>query len=187
MKNNYSMRIRSAITLTVAFSLILSGVYFAWLSPVNEYPNYKEIARTSTGLQAGATSQLTFDTVAGKKVSFSADASYYQPTDEHGQPLNPPSFSIKLYDPSGEIIMNHENVVYTFTNAISIENSGTYKIEITNKNNSTTVINAYVQDVSAPTTRPLEPVGHWFIFMALPIIGLGIWFAIVKIEVKPSD
>jgi len=180
------MRTKSAITLTVAFSLILSGVYFAWLSPVNEYPNYKEIARTSTGLEAGATSQLTFDTVAGKKVSFSADASYYQPTDEHGQPLNAPSFSIKLYNPSGEIIMNQENVAYTFTNAITTENSGTHKIEITNKNNSTISINAYVQDVSTPSTRPLEPVGHWFIFMAVPIIGLGIWFAIVKIEVKST-
>ena len=188
MKNNYSMRIRSAITLTVAFSFILSGVYFAWLSPINQYPNYQEIARTNTGLQAGNSTQLGFEVEKGKKITFSADASYYQPTDEHGQPLSPPTFSVKVYNPDGEMIRNQENVVYSFSNqAITIGNSGTYKMEITNEGKNAFVINAYVQDVSINPTRPLEPIGHWFIFMALPVVGLGIWFAIVRVEAKPND
>ncbi|CDI04955.1 hypothetical protein [Candidatus Nitrosotenuis uzonensis] len=48
------------------------------------------------------------------------------------------------------------------------------------------MINVNVNELK-DSTRPLEPIGHWFIFMGLPIVGLGIWFAIVKMETKPND
>lgn len=187
MKNNYSMRIKSAITLTIAFSFILSGVYFAWLSPLNEYPNYLEIARISSTIRPGQTASLTFDSDAGKKVAYSFDGYYYDTG--HGIPSLPPTFSSVIYNPSGELIHTYESLTnYLPQQTITIRDSGTYKIEITNSNsnNGTAQINAYVQEMKPPT-RPLEPVGHWFIFMALPVVGLGIWFAIVKIEIKPED
>lgn len=180
------MRIKSAITLTVAFSFLLSGVYFAWLSPLNEYSNTQEIARSSSLLKPQETSQLSFDVESEKKISYNIDASFQ--TYDQSSPFFPPTFSIKVFNPSGEIIRVHENVANVYSpQAITTKDSGTYKMEITNISNSTfsAWINAYVQEIKPPNpTRHLEPVGHWFIFMALPIIGLGIWFAIVKVEPK---
>jgi len=185
MKTNYSMRIRSAITLTISFSLILSGVYFAWLSPLNEYPNYQEITRLSNLLKPGETSQMTFDVESGKKISYYFDSSYqnYNGT----VPSTSPTFSVKVYDPNGEVIGIYEKIAYNLSQqTITVKNSGSHKIEITNIDSNTILVSSTIQEIKN-LTRPLEPVGHWFIFMALPIIGLGIWFAIVKIEMKSND
>ena len=188
MKNNYSMRIRSAISLTVAFSLILSGVYFAWLSPINEYPNYLELGRISTVLDPEKSSSLMFEGKRGMTITYGFDTPYQQ-YNEKGEPLSPNiSFSLKLYNPDGKVVRSHENVILVANSqSIPLEDSGTYRLELTNDKNQTVLVNLYVQDISKNIQRPLEPVGHWFIFMALPIIGLGIWFAIVKIETKPED
>lgn len=185
MKNNYSMRIKSAITLTVAFSFLLSGVYFAWLSPLNEYPNYREIIRTSSLVKPGETSQLTFEIEQEKNISYYFDASYQ--LYEGSTPSSPPEYSIKIYDPSGQIIQSYDKVAYNLSQqTISVQIPGTYKIEITNIDKTAILINSTIQEIKDPN-RPLEPLGHWFIFMALPVVGLGIWFAIVKVEAKPSD
>ena len=180
------MRIKSAITLTIAFSLILSGVYFVWLSPLNQYPDVRSILSQSIALRPQETSQMTFDVEAGKKINYDFYANY-QVYDGNPTPQTSPLFSIKVYNPSGQVIQIYEMVAYNLSHqTITVKDSGTHKIEVTNIDTNAILVNANVNEVK-DATRPLEPLGQWFIFMALPIIGLGIWFAIVKIEPKPND
>lgn len=179
------MRIKSAISLTIAFSFILSGIYFAFLSPLYEYPNIQTILSQSIVLKPQDTSQLTFEGKAGMEINYDLNASYQLSTDQ--APPTSPSFSVKVYGPDGQVIQVYDKVAnYVALQKITVKDSGTHKIEVTNVDTIPMMINVNVNELKDPT-RPLEPIGHWFIFMGLPIVGLGIWFAIVKIEAKLND
>ena len=180
------MRTRSAISLTIAFSFILSGVYFAWLSPVNPYPDTRQIMTQSIALGPQETSQITFEGKAGMKINYDFNAGY-QVYDSLNTIQTYPLFSVKVYNPDGKVIQIYEKVASNVSaQFVTINESGMQKIEITNADTKAISVSVNIWEVK-DATRPLEPVGHWFIFLALPIIGLGIWFAIVKIEPKPID
>jgi len=175
------MRIKSAISLTIAFSFILSGIYFAFLSPLNEYQNMQSLLSQSIVLRPQDTSQLTFDAKVEKEINYDLNASYQILSTEPSPPTSP-SFSVKVYGPNGQVVQVYDKVAnYVANQKITVKDSGTYRIEVTNIDTIPMMINVNVNELKDPT-RPLEPVGHWFIFMGLPIVGLGIWFAIVKVE-----
>jgi len=180
------MRIKSAISLTIAFSFILSGIYFAFMSPLNEYPNMQSILSQSIVLKPQDTSQLTFEAESQREVSYDLNASYQVLSTEPTPPTSP-SFSVKVYGPDGQVIQVYDKVAnYVAQQKITVKDSGTHKIEVTNIDTIPMMLNVNVNEIKEPT-RPLEPIGHWFIFMGLPIVGLGIWFAIVKLETKQND
>jgi len=144
----------------------------------------QSILSQSIVLKPQDTSLLTFEAKAEKKINYDFYASY-QVLSTEDTITTAPSFSVKVYGPDGQVIQVYEKIANNLSlQTITVKDSGTHKIEVTNIDTTAMMINVNINELKE-ATRPLEPIGHWFIFMGLPIIGLGIWFAIVKMETKP--
>jgi len=181
-----TMRTSGAVALTLASVLLLSGLWCMLLSPTSTYPEtrsnfYDHISIDGLGNWSYTVNVQIGDTLFG---SLDGVRVYDSPADASAK-----TFSIRVYDPEGNVVWSQTNVTYTYFNVESPK-SGVMRVEI--RNPSTQAIECNIQvTVSAKVIyRPLEPGGQWLSLISLPVFGFGIWasglFAIIQKKEKKA-
>ena len=86
-------------------------------------------------------------------------------------------FNVDIYNPDGNIVTpvySEANVSYSYF-IIDIFKSGSYRLEVQNREQNAVEFRVQITVHSKVTVRPLEPLGQWLSLVSLPIYGLGIW------------
>lgn len=181
------LKVTGAFVLTLAFIVLISGIWCYALSPTMDYTKYIDHYQYSPSIEGLASRSITFSAEKDETIDVSI-----------GSVSVPPPFpsmkvdkfivegesriDVKVYDPDGELIWQELNVTYSHFRS-KVLKSGSYTLEIKNLGVETITIQIYVSRSLKTSIRPLEPAGQWLSLISLPIFGFGIWmFAIERKE-----
>ena len=155
-----------AVALTLAFVVLISGVWCIALSPTTDHTHIKERYHYSLSIGGLASKSVTFTAEGDETIEGSVGLTVSIPRGE--------AFDFYIFDPEGELIWQDLNITYTFFHTKALK-SGTYKAKIKNLSSNTITCLISIGRTIRVTIRPLEPAGQWLFLISLPIFGLGIW------------
>src|SRR5437867_1762176 len=184
------MQTKSAITLTIAAVILVSGLWALWFTPSYGYENRKgeQILAVEFALEGGNTSTQNFDLNQVQEITISPYAQINPETTQDQDQSQPqieptPVFSIKVYDPEGHLIKSYDNVTgISQSQRIEVEGkSGTFNAVMTNNDPVHSIrANLVVTDVSKIPNHPLDALGQWLTVASMPIFGLAAWLVVSR-------
>ena len=165
-----------AITLTLASTLLLSGIWCIFFSPIGTYSRTNPQYRREISIEGLTNWTYLFSAEQGDSLEIFLHGVRINDILPPPPDLNTPQreISIRLYDPDDNVVWSETNVTGRYFNVEALK-SGVYRIEV--QNLSQDAIECYIGiTVSWEVTyRPLEPLGQWLSLVSLPIFALGIW------------
>jgi hypothetical protein len=155
-----------AVALTLAFVVLISGVWCIALSPTTDYTHFKDRYEYSLSIGGLASKSVTFTAERDETIEVSVGVTV--------RIMKGEAFDVYIFDPEGEVIWQDLNVTDSHFRTKALK-SGTYKVEVKNLGSNTITCPIYINRTIRVTARPLEPAGQWLSLISLPIFGLGIW------------
>ena len=182
---NNPTQTKSAITLTIAAVILVSGVWALWFTPSYGYENRKgeQIHAVEFVIDGGKSSTQDFDLNQVQEITITPYAQIIPDTSQDQSQPQTPVFSMRVYDPEGRLIKSYDNVTgISQAQRIEVEGkSGTFKAVMTNNDPDHSIrANLSVMDVSKVPNHPLDALGQWLTVASLPIFGLAAWLGVSR-------
>jgi len=164
-----NLKTGGAVALTVAWMVLLSGLWCMFLSPTATYTETKESFYNRIPISGLRGWSYLLSVKQGDSLIGSIDIFRIQT-----EPTSEKAFSWHVYDPDSNLLRSEINSTYAVFNVNALK-SGLYKVEILNQRHQS--IECYVQiSVNSKLEyRPLDALGQWLSLVSLPLFGLGIW------------
>ena len=190
-EGNNPTQTKSAITLTIAAVILVSGVWALWFTPSYGYENRKgeQILAVEFVIEGGKSSAQDFDLNQVQEITLTPYAQIIPDTSQDQSQAQTAVFSMRVYDPEGRLIKSYDNVTgISQAQRIEVEGkSGTFKVVMTNNDPDHSIrANLSVMDVSKVPNHPLDALGQWLTVASLPIFGLAAWLGVSRRHAQTS-
>jgi hypothetical protein len=179
-----SIQTKSAVTLTFASVLLLSGLWALWHTPTTTYEPRKneQITGLDVVTKPDGSSTHAFkvkENVEELTVNAWPQIITIAPSDPAQPPPEiTPVISIAIQDPQGTIIKSYDNITsVSEAEKISVASPGDFKVSLTNHNADNDVrTELRINDVTKVPNYPNGALGQWLVIVSTPIFGLAAWF-----------
>ena len=175
---------KSAVTLTFASVLLLSGLWALWHTPITTYEPRKNEQITGLNLLAAPNDSSTHTFRVKENVKeLTVNAWPQIITTAPNDPAQPPPeithvISITIQGPQGTVIKSYDNVTsVSEAEKIPVAGPGDFKVSLTNHNADNEVRpELRINDVTKVPNHRNEALGQWLVVVSTPVFGLAAWF-----------